>query len=307
MALATGDHVFVTGGSGLIGHRLCHRLSADGYRLTVLSRDPERARRRLPAECRLVSDVRDLEQRPPVAAVINLAGEPLAASRWTARFKETLQQSRVGLTHRLFDYFGGLSEPPSVVISGSAIGYYGPHGDEPLDEAGSRSDCFSSRLCSDWEAAAREFESLGSRVCRLRTGVVLDREEGALTAMLPAFRMGLGGPLGNGRQWFSWIHRDDIVALIVHLLREESLSGPFNGTAPEPVTNRDFSRALGRALKRPARLPLPGPVARVLFGQMADELLLSGQRVIPRRALDTGFEFRYPRLPEALEDLFGSE
>ncbi len=307
MTLHSGDHVFVTGGTGLIGHRLCHHLVQAGCRVTVLTRDVDRARRRLSDDCALVEAITELDDYPPVKAVVNLAGEPLAAKRWNRAFRETLLASRVGLTHRLFDYFSAAASPPTVLVSGSAIGFYGPHGDETLDETGAQSDCFSSRLCRDWEAAAREFEALDTRVCLLRTGVVLDPGEGALASMLPAFRLGLGGPMGSGRQWFSWIHRDDIVRLIAFLLEEETLSGPVNATAPEPATNREFSRALAGVLGRPAVLRMPAPVVRALFGQMAEELLLSGQRVVPRRALDAGFAFRYSGLGEALDDLFGGD
>ena len=294
-------HVLVTGGSGFIGQALCPTLLAAGFDLSVLTRDPRRAARVLPAGVRLLESLDALDGLPPVAALVNLAGEPLAGRRWTAARKAAFHHSRVDFTARLVDHFSRAGTAPATVINGSAIGYYGPHGAEPLDEDGAVVDSFSHRLCAAWEQQALRFEALGSRVCRLRIGVVLDQGGGALAALLPPFRLGLGGPIASGRQWMSWIHRADLVALIHHAIDREALTGAINATAPGAVTNREFAGTLGRVLRRPARITTPGWAMRLLFGEMADELLISGQRVYPARALASGFQFRYPHLAPALE------
>jgi uncharacterized protein (TIGR01777 family) len=234
-------------------------------------------------------------------AVINLAGEPVAAGRWTTDRKAAMRSSRVGTTTALVAALSQLRHRPTVLVSASAIGYYGPRGDEPLTEEAASGTGFLAELCRDWEAAARAAEPLGIRVVLPRIGVVLG-PGGALAKMLPAFRMGLGGPIGRGTQWMSWIHRDDLIELLLAVLTQD-LRGPINATAPQPVTNREFSRALGRALHRPTWARVPGLVLRILFGQMAEELLLTGQRVVPRRAEAMGFRFQYPTLEEALRGI----
>ncbi len=294
------NHCLVTGGSGFIGQALCPRLLLAGYRVTVLSRDPVAARRRLPPGVELVASLDQLDAMPGVDAVVNLAGEPLAGRRWTARRKALFHASRVDFTAHLREFFSARGRAPRVLVNGSAIGWYGPQGDELLDESSAPVDSFSHRLCAAWEEQAARFEDLGSRVCALRIGVVLDRGGGALASLLPLFRVGLGGPIGNGRQYLSWIHRQDLVSLILHALDNDGLRGPCNGTAPQPVTSREFARTLGKVLRRPAVLPTPAWAMRTVFGEMADELLISGQRVYPARALDTGFEFSHGQLQEAL-------
>lgn len=294
-------HVLVTGGSGFIGSALCRALVADGERATVLTRNIPRARMRLPDE---VSVIDALSGASNIDAVVNLAGENLAAHRWTTARKREFRDSRIRTTQRVLDWIAAQSPRPRVLISGSAVGWYGPRGDEPLTEDAAPGHDFAAQLCRDWEAEACKAETLGVRVCRLRTGIVLDHAGGALKQMLLPFQLGLGGPLGDGRQWMSWIARTDIVALIRWLIGNEAASGAYNATAPVPVTNAEFAAILGRALHRPAFMPMPGFGLRLIVGEMA-EMLLTGQCVVPRRALAEGFRFRYPELPAALAAILG--
>jgi len=299
--------VTVTGATGLIGPGLVTALRAQGAEVTVLSRNPDRAREVLGATgSSRVETVRwDLMSEPaPVKAlagrdaVVHLAGENVA-QRWTAKARHAIRGTRVTGTRNLV---AGLrdSEPrPRTLLSASAIGYYGPHGDEPLDEEAPAGNDFLAGVCAAWEAEASRASELGLRVVQVRTGVVLDREGGALQKMLPPFWLGVGGPVAGGRQYMSWVHRDDEIGMMIAALTDERWSGPINATAPEPVTNRDFSRALGRALHRPSLLPVPGAALRLLYGEMA-EIVTTGARVVPAKPLVLGYEFRHPRLEEAL-------
>ena len=286
-------HVLVTGGTGFIGRPLCARLHEVGHRVSVLTRTPDRAR--LPgAHC-----VDQLEQVDAVDAVVNLAGASLFDRRWTPAYKRVLRTSRIGGTRRLLAWMAQQSRPPQVLVSGSAIGWYGPRQDTVLDETARPGEDFSAQLCRDWEAEAWQADTLGVRTCLLRTGIVLDRDGGALAKLLLPFRLGVGGPLGDGRQWMSWIYREDLVRLILWLIEHDAARGAFNGTAPVPVINRDFARTLGKVLHRPALLPTPGIALRLALGEMAG-LLLSGQRVLPAAALAAGFDYRHPELEGAL-------
>lgn len=299
-------HTLITGGTGFIGLELARRLRGDGHAVTVLTRDPERARGLLPGGTQAIDDLSPLTG---VDAVVNLAGENLGAQRWNAARKRAFRASRLGITQRLNAWIAALPRRPWALVSGSAIGYYGPRGDETITEDSAPGDDFSATLCRDWEAEARQAEALGLRVCTLRTGIVLGPANaasgGALAQMLPAFKLGAGGPMGSGRQWMSWVHRDDLVDLIRWLLATGGARGAYNGTAPAPARNAEFARALGRALHRPARLPMPAFALRAIVGEMA-ELLLTGQRVLPQRALDQGFAFRYPALDAALADVLAA-
>ena len=236
-------------------------------------------------------------------AVVNLAGESIAAGRWTPRQKERILQSRIRATRALVQGIAAVANKPAVLVSGSAVGYYGPRGDEELDEGAPPGDDFLARVCVAWEGEARRAAEEGVRVALVRTGLVLAARGGALPRLVLPFRLGAGGPLGSGRQWMPWIHLDDLVELFVFLIQGEGLEGPFNGTAPQPVTNRQFARTLGRVLGRPSWLPAPAAALRLALGEMADALLLSGQRAVPRRALEAGFRFRFPELEPALRDL----
>jgi len=289
-------HFLITGGSGFIGRGLCPKLLAGGHQVSVLTRNVARSRARVDARAALIGDpgaARDVD------AVVNLAGENLADGRWTARRKQAFFDSRIGTTQRLLAWMATQARKPRVLVSGSAIGWYGPRGDEELREDSSPGSDFAAGLCRAWEDEAVKAEALGVRVCRIRTGIVLAREGGALAKMLLPFRLGLGGPLGDGRQWMSWIARDDLVALIIWLVQNERASGAYNATAPHPVVNAEFARILGRTLHRPAFMPTPAFALKSLFGEMAG-LLLTGQRVVPAKALAEGFAFTQPELAGAL-------
>jgi len=292
-------HVLITGGTGFIGQALCAALLQAGHTLSVLTRDAVRARAQLPAPVRVLAA---LDEARDVEAVVNLAGEPLMAGRWNAARKVAFRASRLGTTQALVAWMARQSVRPRVLVSGSAIGYYGPRDDEALDESAAPGDDFAAHLCRDWETEAMQAEGLDVRTCRVRTGIVLAADGGALAKMLPPFRLGAGGPMGDGRQWMSWIHRDDLVGLLLWLLERDQAGGAYNGTAPTPVTNREFARTLGAALHRPALIPTPAFALRLGFGDMA-QLLLTGQRVLPAHALAEGFTFRFPTLDEALDDL----
>lgn len=294
-------HFLITGGSGFIGSALCRSLVADGHRVTVSTRNADRARPRLPAHVTLIEA---LDAAADIDAIVNLAGENLATGRWTERRKREFIDSRVGTTRRLLEWIARQPRKPRVLVSGSAVGWYGPRGDEELTENAQPGTDFSARLCQAWEAEALKAEAFGVRVCRLRTGIVLDADGGALKKMLLPFRLGVGGRMGDGRQWMSWIARSDLVALIRWLAETTAASGPYNGTAPGPVSNAQFAAALGAAVHRPALLPTPAFAIRLLFGEMSD-LLLTGQRVLPARATAAGFRFGHADLAAALAAILG--
>ncbi len=299
--------VTVTGATGLIGPSLLGALRERAAQVTVLSRDPARARARL-GEVEAVAWDPLREPAPAQAlagrdAVVHLAGAPVA-QRWSARAKRAIRESRVIGTGNLVAGLTRAGEAkigqcPRTLISASAIGYYGAHGEEPLDEDAPPGADFLARVCVEWEAAAAAARELGVRVAQVRTGVVLDRAGGALAKMLPAFRLGVGGPVAGGRQYISWIHAEDVVAMTLAALEDERWSGPINATAPDPVPNREFSKALGRVLGRPSLLPVPGAALRALYGEMA-EIVTGGARVMPAKALVLGYEFTHPRLEDAL-------
>lgn len=302
--------VVVTGATGFVGRALCRRLLAHDHAVTALTRDPEAAARRLDPRVQPVAwrGYRNSTDGASAAldeshVVINLAGAPVADRRWTARVKAELRASREGTTSSLVAALAKLQARPMLLISASAIGYYGPRQDEPITEETPSGSGFLASLCREWESAAGAAERLGVQVALLRIGVVLGMGGGPLQKMLPAFRLGLGGPLGTGAQWMSWIHLDDLVDLILFLM-DHAPKGPVNATAPHPVTNAEFARTLGQTLGRPARLRTPAFLLRWGLGEMAEELLLTGQRVMPARAQAMGYRFRYPLLEEALHAVF---
>jgi uncharacterized protein (TIGR01777 family) len=294
--------ITISGASGLIGRRLLKTLSAEGHALHVLSRH---AGTNMPGGVRL-SPWDPLKGEPPADslrdadAVIHLAGEPVA-QRWTADVKQRIRDSRVTGTRNLVEALKKLTPRPPVLVSASAIGYYGTRGDEILAETASPGSGFLPEVCAAWESQARAAEALGIRVVTLRIGIVLDTRGGALPRMLTPFRMGVGGKLASGKQWMSWIHLQDLVGLF-HLALDQPLSGPVNGVSPYPVNNADFTRALASALHRPAIFPVPAFALKTLFGEMA-EVLLASQRVAPKAAEAAGFRFRFPQLEPALADL----
>lgn len=300
--------VLITGATGLIGRALCHSLSEEGHTVVALSRSPETTRG-LPAAELHKWDPRS-GQFPSgalagVDAVVHLAGEPIVARRWSEEQKKRIRDSRVLTTRTLVEAFRSLDQRPAVFVCGSAVGFYGDRGDEQLVETTRAGKGFLSEVCHEWENEAARASELGMRVVEVRTGVVLSADGGALPKMLAPFKLGLGGRLGSGKQWFPWIHIQDIVGIFSHAMLTSSLEGPVNGVAPEAATNAEFTSQLARVLHRPAFLPVPEFALRVLMGEMA-EALLGSQRVIPAAALASKYEFHYQSLTPALEDLLGN-
>lgn len=288
-------HVLVTGGSGFIGSALVRHLSARGHSVTVLSRGN-------PTVAGADQVVKTLTDVSGVDAVINLAGASLAGSRWTAAYKRELLDSRLETTRDLVSWMAAQDAAPATLISASAIGYYG-HGEAPVSEEDGPGEGFSADLCARWEAVAREAEASGCRVCLARLGVVLDLPGGALEEMVRPFRFGVANWVSPGSQWMSWVHRADVVSALDFLLNREDLSGPFNITSPGALTARDLCRALQVHFRTLPALPVPGFVMRAALGEMADELLIHGQRVVPARLTEAGFAFSYPAIENALQDI----
>jgi uncharacterized protein (TIGR01777 family) len=300
--------VLVAGATGLIGTKLIATLVADGVGVNAFVRDTARAAAQLPAGVTLYPW--DAVGGPPPAAafegvdaVVNLVGESIAGARWTDARRKQLRDSRIVSTRALVNELRGLTSRPRVLVAASAVGFYGDRGDEILTEASAPGAGFLAELARDWEGEALRAAELGLRVVILRNGAVLARQGGFLRKVLPVFRLGIGGRVGGGAQWFPWIHLDDEVALIRHAIAAESVSGVINAVAPEPVTNRELTAALGEALSRPTVMTAPAFALRLALGGMADELLLSSQRAMPVRTLENGFKFRHPLLRAALKDL----
>ena len=298
--------VLITGATGFIGRALVPLLRREGHQLIALVRSVERARSLLGAEVEAVAlsagthALREALERSD--AVVNLAGEAIMGGRWTEARRRVLVESRMQLTKQLVGAIAEARPRPKTLISGSAVGYYGDRGSEVLHESSSGSTDFLAQLCQDWEAAARLAEDFGLRVMTLRTGVVLGRDGGAMAQMLPPFRLGVGGPVGSGRQYMPWIHLHDLVRVIATALSDDRYEGPVNGAAPEQATSREFAKALGRALHRPAVLPVPALALKVIFGEAAG-VLLGSQRVEPRRLRELGFTYRFPMLDQAVADI----
>lgn len=290
-------NVLIVGATGFVGRALVGRLLADGHTLQAVVRDPGRARAALPAAVGLVPDAELQTGLASADAVVNLAGEPILPRRWTAERKEVLRASRVDLTRRLVGTMA--AHAPRVFVSVSAVGFYGDRKDEVLTERSGPGDDFLARLCVDWEAAARGAEPLGTRVVLPRLGVVLGAG-GALGAMLPPFRLGLGGPYGPGTQYMPWVHLDDVVGVLAAALGDDRYAGPVNLVGPAPSTNREFARALGAVLGRPALVPAPAVAMRLALGEAAS-VLLGGQRAVPERLTALGYAFRFPSLDAALQ------
>jgi uncharacterized protein len=297
-------HIVIAGGSGFLGTALSRTLAAEGHDVTILTRESSRTGPGQPHVSFLPWEPNGnagpwANAIDGATAVINLAGESIAARRWSAAQKQKLRNSRLLATKSLTTAIRQAARAPAVFISGSAVGYYGNRGDETITEASAPGTDFLAGLAKEWEAGATEVAS-ATRVALVRTGIVLDRRGGALPRMLPPFQMFVGGPLGSGTQYMPWIHKDDWVRMVSWMITEEGARGPVNATSPSPVTNAEFSKALGHALKRPSLLPAPAFALRLALGEMADALLLSGQRALPVRATDLGFSFRYAGIDEAL-------
>lgn len=298
--------VVVAGGTGFIGRRLVNRLLSLGHHVTILSRSAPSMGRSVGPEKKLAWDGYDtstwkgsIEQ---ANAVVNLAGTNLGGGRWTANRKRSIIDSRVLVTKSLVDAMRLHERKPSVFVSASAVGYYGNVMDGDVDESSPNGTDFLSEVCRRWEGEALKAADLGVRVVTPRTGLVLDTGGGALPRLMLPFRLFVGGPLGSGQQWVSWIHADDEVNALVHLMDNSALEGAVNLTAPEPVRMKEFSALLGRVLKRPSWAPVPAFVLKLILGEMS-EMVLTGQRVVPKRLLESGFRFRYERLDDALRAL----
>lgn len=295
--------VLISGSSGLIGSTVWRSLEAAGHQCIALSRRDLPQKKTIQWDSdRGEIDREALAAAGPLDVVIHLAGENIAENQWDAAVKRRIRDSRVVGTYTLAAALSELPEPPNTLISASAVGYYGNRQDEDLSEASPPGDDFLATTARDWEAATGPLEGAGTRVALVRIGIVLSPRGATLLKLLPIFRAGVGGPLGSGRQWMSWISLTDTVGAIEYLMSNGGLQGPFNLTAPEPVTNAEFARALGKAVHRPALIPAPAVALRLLLGrEKADALLLSGQRVLPRRLQEAGFVFRHPTLAEALQ------
>lgn len=297
--------ILVTGATGFIGGHLCRRLAEDGHQITILSRDPTSASAGVKVEARAFPWAPMVSLPPPEAlegvdAVVNLLGESIAG-RWSKAKKRAIMDSRVVGTSNLVAAMERVEKKPGVLVSASAVGYYAVYADEEINEDSPAGTGFLAEVCKRWEREAMKAEQLGLRVVRLRNAMVLGHG-GVLAAMLPMFRAGIGGPLGVGRQWWPWIHIDDVVGLVVHAVSEPAFSGAVNASSPQPVRQKEFARALAKLIRRPALLPTPSFVLRVVLGEFGAELLCS-RRVIPTRALDAGYEFRFSQLGPALRDV----
>ena len=303
-ALKERQSVLITGATGFIGSRLAQALIAAGHEVIALTRNPS-ATIALGAPLKVITSLDQLPSDTRIDAIVNLAGEPIANGLWTRAKRRRILASRLRLTAKLLRLIARLKEKPHVLISGSAIGWYGLWQDEELTEFDGGKICFTHRVCQAWEQTARRAQPLGLRVVRLRIGLVLGTEGGLLRRLLVPFEFGLGGRIGSGTQWMSWIARDDLVRLIAHAITSPALMGPVNATAPEPVRNAAFTKALGAALNRPTLLPIPATLLHYLAGGFADELLLGGQRVLPAKAEQSGFTFRHPTLASALMEMLG--
>ncbi len=294
--------ILVSGSHGLVGSALIKALTGDGHEVIRLVRHNHKLGA-FEVEWHPNKGIVDTQQLEGMNAVVHLAGENIAAGRWTDEKKRAIRESRVKGTSLLSDALARLSHPPSVFVSASAIGYYGSRGDELLTEQSPPGNDFLANVCKDWEQATRAAAEKGIRTVHARFGIILDRHEGALAKMLTPFRMGIGGRIGDGKQWMSWIAIDDIVAALKFVLLDAAVSGPVNFVAPNPVTNSEFTTTLGRVLARPTIFPMPAFGARLAFGEMADALLLSSQRVDPSVLEDRGFPFYWPTLEAAMRHL----
>ncbi len=302
------DRVIVTGATGFIGRALCFRLSKDGFDVIALTRSSKRAReifgdRVKPAEWNGEDAEGWSEYADGALAVVNLAGENIGSSRWTPVKKQSIVKSRLDAGQAVTEAVKSAKIKPRVVVQASAVGFYGARGDDILDESSSPGEGFLTEVTKKWEQSTQEVESLNVRRVIIRSGVVLGGEGGALQRLVKPFRFFVGGPMGNGKQWFSWIHLEDELNAIIFLLNKENLKGEFNLTAPDPLIQKDFARILGKTLGRPSWFPVPSFVLRLGLGKMAEEMVLVSQRVVPQRLLDSGYRFLYPDVKSALKDI----
>ena len=293
--------ILITGASGLIGKALQESFAAKGYEMLLATRREPKDDQHIQWNADTGFRDDDLERLEGLDAVIHLAGENIAGFRWTEEKKKAIRDSRVFGTRSMIETFDKLNDKPKTFISGSAIGFYGDRGDDEMTESSAAGKTFLSEVCKEWEAESRRAEDLGIRTVLLRTGIVLSKDGGALATMMTPFKLGVGGVIGDGKQWMSWISLDDVVGIINYALENEHVRGAVNLTSPNPVTNEEFTKTLGSVLYRPTSLPLPEFAVHMVFGEMGDALLLDSTRVIPKRMKDAGYEFKYPVLRAALE------
>jgi len=302
--------VIITGATGFIGKALCSRLLKEGYEVIALSRSKEKGEKILGTQVKVVEwDGRScqgwLDYANGTHAVVNLAGENIGAGRWTPNRKKAILQSRLDAGRAVVEAANSVEKKPGVIIQASAIGYYGSRGDEIVDESSSRGEGFLAEVVKQWELSTKEVESQNIRRVIIRSGVVLGKEGGVFLRLVKPFRLLVGGHLGSGKQWFSWIHLEDEVNAILFLIQREDLKGVFNLAAPQQLIQKDFSHIMGKIMKRPSWFPVPGFVLRMIFGEMAKETLLSGQRVSPRRLMKAGYRFLYPQAELAIKEILG--
>ena len=294
--------ILITGGTGFIGRALIQNLTEQGYDVTVLSRNLDAVEKIGVPGVKVLNNLDQLKPEDSYQIIINLAGAPIFDARWSDARKQIIRDSRINLTKQLVACMAAMTVKPELLISGSAIGYYGDQGDAVLTEQSTTRTDFSQQLCVDWENEAKRAGQFDVRVCLIRTGLVLGDGGGLLQRMLQPFKLGLGGRLGNGQQWMSWIHREDWIAIALRMITDLSMQGAYNATAPNPVTNNEFTRALAQGLKRPALLPVPACLLKMLLGEMSG-LVLGSQRVVPERLLAEGFTFQYTDLSSALAEV----
>lgn len=297
------SRILITGGSGYIGRQFAQKLINEGHYVTILTRNFHTSAIHFKGSVRLIDNLDCLPDTEVVDVVLNLAGASIAGSLWTKKYRQTLLDSRLSITNQLLKLCSRLNQKPDVCISASAIGYYGDQGDRICDETQDGDSSFSSHLCEQWEDAAAKIETIGIRLCILRFGVVLGRNGGALAKMLMPFEIGAGGMIAGGKQWFSWIHLDDLHRLFVFCINNDNVKGVYNATAPDPVRNKGFTDVVSRVLKRPARIPLPGFVVKTLLGQMGQELFLFSTRVSSDKVQLDGFVFHYHDIESALKQI----
>lgn len=299
--------IIITGATGLIGQQLTIKLTDMDYKITIFTRNPDNAQKKLPNVHKVVKWEYDyvdewLQELESVDAVIHLAGANLSTKRWNKEYKKLLYDSRIISTKKLIEAIKTVERKPKVFITASAIGYYGNRSDEILTEESEAGKDFLANLCNDWEKEAKNVEQFGVRSVQIRTGLALSRNEGALKQMLPAFKYFIGGPLGNGKQWYSWLHIEDIVNIYVKALESEILSGPINAVSPNPVTMKKFAKILGDVLHRPSFFSVPKIILLLVIGQVA-EVVTSSQRVVPEKLLNSSFKFKFEKLEDALRDI----
>ncbi len=295
-------HILINGGTGFIGSKLCKHFIGLGYQVDVLTRSLRNKKNKLSQSINYITDLNNIDSSYDV--IVNLSGEPLNRNRWNEQVKKAIYDSRIQSTQKIIDYIKTCRVKPKLLITGSAIGFYGHSPDVVFTEnSPSATSEFIHKLCADWEMTGMKAREYGVRVCVIRTGIVLEKHHGALAEMIRPFSLGLGAQFGNGNQWMSWIHISDVVSAIEFLIHHSEIEGPFNLTSPGPITHKEFTKKLAKILKRPVWIRLPDFVVKILFGEMGEVLLLIGQKVIPDKLLKAGYKFKFPTLDLALGNI----